>query len=406
MPNRETQARLLPTPFVSSFLGMAHQGDLDNPDPVARESAWAWWAVNSLEEFRGISDREYAALRLPGKFHTPGGNAAPRVAPHLEVPQRVLERPDPEFPARLSQAGNALLFPWWLVGEVTATKRALFNTPRGSVADLVREVNARRENLVRAVATASSFAQARWDEVETMLVAAPEKLVECATGDADTDELAEVFPPARGLGLSLVFDAQLRESNGRWAARRIGAWQLRGTSASGSFALGVVTPRLTANSLFADPLFLPEGESPCANLVRLVLQARVAKTVLAGPGPAAVEADAREAAPSRAHLRAVVARVGAKLPEASVEAAANFIQTFGTAEEAWSAMERWAEGGYILTVAEDTFLTAFEAVRKFVRRSDTPPRDLVDAILPLAWDSKGRVVRVTFSRPVEVSSEQ
>lgn len=398
MANRDAQSRLLPTPFVTSFIGRAHAGDLSAADPALRESAWAWWAVSALEEFRGISDREYAALRLPGKFHTPGDSPTPKVAPHLEVPQRVLERPDPEFPARLAQAGNGLLFPWWLVGEVTAVKRAVFNTPRPPIAALLTAVNAHRENLAQSVADASAALSPQWDTVETLLVASPEKLVSCATGNADVSELSSIFNPAKDLELSLVFDSQLRESNGRWAARRLGAWQLRGVSDTGAFALGVVTPRLTANSLFNDALFAPEAESPSANLVRLVLLQRIAREIVGAPVSGRVAADPTPSSGSKAHLRAVVARVGAKLPEASMEAAANFVQTFDSAERAWASLETWAESGYILTVSRESFVSAFESVRKYVRRSDTPPRDLIDAILPLAWDSKGRVVRVTFSR--------
>ena len=399
MANREAQARLVPTPLVSSFLGKAHEGVLLTGDLAQREASWAWWAIDSLEEYRGISDREYAALRLPGKFHSPGDAPAPRITPHLEVPQRVLERPDPEFPVRLALAGNALLFPWWLVGEVTAAKRALFNTPRGSLAELTREMAIYQEGLATAVAELSERVRGRWAEVEALLVASPERLVSFATGDATPDEIAPLFPPASGMELSLAFDSQLRESNGKWAARRLAAWQLRGVSGGKSFALGILTPRLTANSLFIDDLFSPATESPAANLVRALLLSRIAREVLHLPSSVSVDAELPTVAQPRPYLRAVVAKVGSKIPEASVEAAAHFVQSFKDADEAWFSLEEWASSGYILTVSQDAFTSAFDGVRKFVRRSDSPPRELIDAMLPLAWDSRGRVVRVTFARP-------
>jgi hypothetical protein len=50
-------------------------------------------------------------------------------------------------------------------------------------------------------------------------------------------------------------------------------------------------------------------------------------------------------------------------------------------------------------VAKEGFLAAHRNALRFMRRAETPERDDVNVLLPLAWDDRSRVVRVTFSRP-------
>lgn len=393
--DRDLKAKILPTPFVASFVGRAREGQLHDADPARRSAAWARWAINALEEFKGLSDREYVGLVLPGRFHDMGRNAV-AVRPHLEIPRRILERPDTEFPDRLAQAGNALEFPWWVVSEVTAVRRVIFNGPRASVSPLLDAVNAHRASLCAAVEDLNVVAGRNWALVEEKLVADPSALLPFAVEDFSTEEIASFFPPATALGLKVVYDSQLRDTNKEWAVRRLGAWQiLVGQTA----ALGVVTPRLTRNSLFVDPQFLPASESPASLLVRgLVLRRLLAGLLDLVPAPSLVP-DPGTPGPGGPHLRAIVARPGAKLPEASMEAAVHFLQTFPDAEQAWAAVQRWAGETYLLTVAKDGFLAAHRNALRFMRRAETPEREDVNLLLPLAWDDRSRVVRVTFSRP-------
>lgn len=397
MDNRDVQAALLPTPFVSSFVGAARAGDLYSTDPEMRSSAWARWAISSLAEFRGVSDRSYAAIVLPGKFYDPSGSG-PSLRPHLEIPARVLEREDPQFPSRLAQFGNVLTFPWWLVSEVTAAKRSLFNVPKGDIQPLVSAIESRRQGLVRAVKELSETACAHWNTVERTLVSSPELLVAHATGDAEPEEVSQVFSAASEFDLRVVFDAQLRESNGHRAARRLGMWQLRGVTRAGAFGFGVGTPRLTPNSLFGDSQFAPEAESSAALLVRCIILRRLVGDVLEEPVPGDVPAD-QAAAPPSAHLRAIVARVGARLPEASVDSAVHFLQSYPDVDRAWEALEKWSSGGYLLTVSRDAFAQAHARALGCVRRADSPAREDINVILPVAWDRQSRVVRATFARP-------
>lgn len=398
MTPRDLKARILPTPFVSSFVGRAREADRHDADPARRSSAWARWAVDSLEEFRGLSEREYIGLVLPGRFHDVGKNS-PQVRPHLEIPRRVMESSDPEFPDRLAQAGNALEFPWWVVSEVTALRRVIFNGPRGPVAPLVSELNGHRAALGDSVEAMNVDLGRSWHVVEERLVSAPGELLPYAVGDFETEEVAAFFPPASRLGLRVSYDQQLRESNGEWAVRRLGSWQLSFGSGAGSAALGVVTPRLTRNSLFVDPLFSAPLEAPGSLLVRALLLRRLLSGVLHLDRGTVLSPDPVEPGPGGPYLRAVVARPGAKLPEASVEAAVHFLQSYPEAEQAWSALQRWSGETYLLTVSKEGFLAAHRNAFRYVRRAETPDRDDVNLLLPLAWDDKSRVVRVTFSRP-------
>ena len=396
--SRDLQARILPTPFVSSFVGRAREADRHDTDPARRASAWARWAIDSLEEFRGLSDREYVGLVLPGRFHDVGKNS-PQIRPHLEIPRRILDAADEEFPDRLSQAGNALEFPWWVISEVTALRRVIFNGPRNPIAPLLAHLHAHRAALVAAVEEMNTELGRVWHIVEERLVAGPAELLPYAVGDFSTEEISAFFPPAAALGLRIVYDPQLRESNGDWAVRRIGAWQMVFTGPEGPAALGVVTPRLTRNSLFIDELFAAYSEGSGSLLVRALLLRRMLSGLLSSDRGDVLAPDPTDPGPGGPYLRAVVARPGAKLPEASIEAAVHFLQSFPEAEQAWAALQRWAGNAYLLTVSKDGFVAAHRNALRFVRRAETPDRDDVNLLLPLAWDDKSRVVRVTFSRP-------
>lgn len=408
MEDRALQGRLLPTPFVSSFVGRARHGDLYDPDPKRRAAAWAHWAVNALTEMTGVSERAYAALVLNGRFYDPRGTG-PTVRPHLEIPRARLDEPDPEFPDRLALMGNGLNFPWWVYPEVTAVRRSLFNTGSTPVEPLVGLLATSRPPLQEALVRLMGVAAPNWQVIEGLLVSSPDGLSQEAAGDFAESEVAEFFPGGAPLALRVVYDPKLRSTARQWASRRVGVWQIRGTDATGHrFALGVITPRLTANSLFADRLFAPDRESAAALLVRGLLLRRLVRAHLEPLGLHQVqEPTAGEGRPRGGpHLRAVVARVGAKLPQASMEAAVHFLQTYQRADEAWECLAGWAEKtGSLLTVSEDGFKECHRNALRFIRRAEEPERADIDCILPLAWDPQARVVRVTFSRPVEPAEE-
>ena len=402
---RVLQAKLLVRPFYSSFVGRA-RSDADLADPVfgRRASAWARWAVTSAAEMTGVSDRSYTALVLEGQFHNPKTWASPtEIRPHLEIPARVLRTADAEFPDRLALMGNGLRFPWWLYSEVKALRRCLFTDTACSVVDLVGLLTRHRAVLVDAVSELSRVAAPHWPKVEQLLLDMEgSDLHESATGNVSVEELAEFFPAAEQMRLRAVYDARLRDESGLHAARRVGVWRLyAGSDDEAGCVTGVVTPRLTANSQFSDPLFRPDTESPAALLLRGLLLRRLIDRHLGAVSSPMVVPSPPLNSPA-AGLRGVPARVGAKIPEASLEAAVKFMQAHPDPVGAWAAVCAWADRtGGLLTVTEQAYLQAHQAASRFVRRAENPDRDDVNVVLPLAWlDSN--VVRLTFAQPPTV----
>lgn len=388
---RELIAKLVTTPLVGSFIADARQGDLHDQDQSRRASAWAHWALNNLTEITGSGDRKYVALLLPGKFYDPRGTG-PSLPPHAELPEWALDRSDSDFAMRLGQLGNTALFNWWLVPEVIALRRVLFSQAGPGVAGLVNAVAKHRSGLVSALSLLNETVAAQWTVIEGLQAAHPENLSAAFTNPFPTEEVARVFPPATALRMEVLYEPKLAESSGVWCSRRVGAWRISLPDREGS--LGVVTPRLTSSSLFNDPMFKPESESASALLVRTLLLRRLTWRFLEGAVPDAVRPDGKRVT---YYLRAIVAKVGAKLPEASVESAVNFVQQHQDSHHAWESLQEWAADGHVLTVSRNDFDAAFVRVATCLRKAETPDRYDINQVLPLAWDSKSRVVRVTYS---------
>jgi hypothetical protein len=393
-------------PWTASWVGQARPGDVGDTDPRRRAAAWAQWAATSLVEMDN-GERSYPALLLPASFYDPHGNG-PRATPHLEVPARVMRRPDPEFPQRLAQAGNGLRFQYWVYGEVVALRRSLFNCPPGPPGELFEVLDARAGGLRDGLAALSRYAGPNWPVVAAEIIS--DGLIDDACGDFSVADVASWLPAAEPFELEVRFDAQLREKNGTWASRRVGVWQIRGVTPGGDpFGFGVVTPRLTANSLFSDELFDPRRESLGAALVRSLVLRRIINARLGGGrlvrhrvGDPMPDHDSARPARPQGHLMAVAAKTGQKLPDAGVGAAVAFVTAYPDRDAAWEALTRWADRGFLLTVTREAFRSAHTNASRALRRAEEPDRNDVDCLLPLAWDNqegKAQVVRVTWARP-------
>ena len=395
--DRATQERLLPTPFISSYFSRARAGELCQPDHQARAAAWAQWSITSLAEMSGLSDRPYVAITLPGRFYDPKGRG-PTVSPHLEIRDYILQRPAPEFPDRLAMMGNGLAFPQWVFSEVTAVRRALFNTEHGDVNPMIATLVANRDTLAASVVALSRRAAKSWSIIQELLVTADDGLSGAATGDFTHEEVSAFFPAADSLGLDVRFDAKLREKAGSWASRRVGVWQIHSSTLTAS--LGVVTPRLTVNSLFTDDLFSPATESAAALLVRgLVLARLLARYIDPSAAVPSVEPAVKERAKPTSFLRAQPPRPGAKTPEASIKATIAFLQEYPDSNDAWNLLSEWAtRTDSLLTVSEQGFRASYANALRFMRRAEVPLREDINVVLPLAWAEKGQGVRVTFTR--------
>lgn len=391
-------AHLLTTPWMSSWVGRARPGDRQDHDPKRRSASWAHWAMSNIVAMTGASDRSYEAVVLEGRYHDPKGTG-PLVRPHLEIPERILGQKSSAFPDRLAQLGNGISGAWWLYPEVTAAKRALFTALGGDVNDLVAALNERRPGLVEMCTMLAERSAPRWQTVESLLVTAPDGLSGDACGDFSEEEVAAFLPVASEFRLRVTFDPKLRDVSQGWASRRVGIWRLEGVDVHGlRFSLGVVTPRLTMNSQFHDPLFAFRSESPAALLVRGLQLRRLGERHLklgaSPPGTPSVVTHK-----PAGHLKAVPSKVGSKLPEASVEAAHAFLVSQPEAEGAWTMLSNWStKSGTLLTVVQDGFIASHKRAMRFVRRGEAPERDDINVLLPIGWDSQSRVVRVTYVR--------
>lgn len=400
MAHRDVQERLLPSAFISSYVDRCRPGELLQADHAARAAAWAQWSIGALVEMSGLEDRTYVALTLPGSFYNPDPRTSPdslrhQVRPHLEIRASLLDRPAPDFPDRLALAGNGLAFPQWTFPEVTAARRALLNVEWGDLSPVLRALVASRDALASAVTTLSARLVRHWSVIQGLLVTAPESLVPSATGDFSLDDAASLWTPARSLGISVTFDSKLREKAGARAARNIGIWQVRLPGAS----FGVITPRLTRNSLFSDAMFSPQTESAAALLVRALILSRLLQRHVTESFEPPVVGPAQRERRATSFLRAQPARPGARLPEPSVEGAIAFLQEYPDSGDAWSLLAAWAERTRaLLTVSEEGFRASHANALRYLRRAEDPERDDINVVLPLAWSADNQVVRVTFTR--------
>lgn len=394
------ERRIITSKFTSSWIASVRNAERLSKDRKIREAAWAQWAIDQMTFMTGAESREYPALVLDGRFHDPKGKG-PLVKPHLEIPARVFEAEDKSFPARVALAGNALAFPWWLYHEVTAVRRALFGGAGSEIADVAAALYGSRDHIAAHANAISRAVVGQWSTVEAAIFDSDDGLSSVACRSFTMQEISKVFPEAEKFGLRIDFDQRLAEKAGVWASRRVGVWHMAGNSSCESrFSIGVLTPRLTANSQFTDELFAIRSESPAALLVRTLLLRRIASECL-GVDPDSCGVLLPQVTPSMqgAHLKAVTAVVGKKLPEASEKAAVGFLQAFPKASDAWAAVENWAsESGVLLTVTQEGFEAAHRRAARFARRAESPDRDDINVILPIGWDSKSRVVRVMFAR--------
>ena len=394
--DREFREKLMTTPWCQSWLAKARPGDRFDPVPERRAGAWAQWALLHLQQQTGSRERSYPAIVLDGKFHDPRGQG-PLLTPHLEIPEWVMSQAQSSFPYRLAEMGNALAFSWWMVPEVTACKRALFNAPGGDVVGALDMLWERRGALVDSVTNLRSGIAPSWALIEEIILSEPQLLLDTVAGEYSTEEISDFLPAAREHQLTLVFDEKLRAGSGDYTTRRVGVWQLHGVDKERRrFALGVLTPRLTANSQLNDRMFSPETESCAALLVRGLMLRRIKERHLGLVDHTRVVETPVEPV---SYFRSMKAQVNQKLPEASSKAAVQFLQTYPDADAAWVALSEWAgRAKCIITVREDAFRQAHRRALRFARRAEEVERDDINTLLPLAWDNNSSVIRVGFSK--------
>lgn len=397
------------TPFVQSWLPAARSGvSLYDPEYKMRRSAWAHWGVTQLVQLLGVNQRQYTALQLPGKFYSKSG-FEPSSAPHIELSKSLMGTVNANFADRLALAGNTLLSPWWIVPEALAVRKVLLASCESDISEIIQILDRDRVKIVRAATSLIQTVKPLWYQIQTLITVNPGTATGIITSPITSEEVAEYIPAFASFNTQITFDQKLKDSAGSLACRRIGVWRLQGVDPKSAkeFSIGVITPRLTINSQFNDPDYLPEAESTLALVVRSIVIRRLAvlhlglsKSELATVSlPEPVVIKHQEKAGTAPHLRASVAQPGFKLPQASILAVTNFLQHYKSSDKAWEAIVAWAqETSSTPTVSQDQFRVSYLAATLSISRAEQPERDDVDTILPICWDAKSRVIRLTYSK--------
>lgn len=372
----ERRAELFSSPFVASFAAQARPGDRSGPQAAA---AWASWFLRSLVEV-GVARRQYVAVTLDGRLYHNGELRGPA---HLELPDWLWSRSEPQFPQRLAAAGQTLQFPSFLYDEVISIRRAMLTLPTS--VSLPARLESETDRLRKALTTLTGRVAPLLPRLD--LVSAPGPVSDVLRRQIVGDELARLLPAASGWHAKL--DSRLVERSGHHLARRVHVWTLAGEDGT----LPVVTPRLTVNSLTRDPLLSPDRETPAAALLRLVVLTRLAELLEVDPSGVMPPEP-----PADGFLRTVPARTGHRTPEAGATASAAFCIRYPDPHAAYEQLQRLIGTRFVATIDRERFTAAHQRIIRHVQRAEDPARNDVDTVLPLLITSDGEVARVTFAR--------
>jgi hypothetical protein len=242
-----------------------------------------------------------------------------------------------------------------------------------------------------------------WDEFERLIVSSPESLIHILAEGFDTKDLKSLLHKVDIESITVNFSKSLLGSSGENSIKRIGIWDIvlvdKNNKTQKMFA---VVPRLTRNSLFHDKLYNPEKEGILSLLVRVLLMRKIYATINSTSLTRSLIKESKNSK-TKPYYKALVPKVGEKLPEASTDAAILLLQSYNNSSHAWLALQEWAKETYILTVTEKQFRDSFDDAKILLKRAEKPDREIIDNLLSLCWDKKSRVVRVTYSNPKKIN---
>jgi hypothetical protein len=208
-------------------------------------------------------------------------------------------------------------------------------------------------------------------------------------GVINSNEISTYLPIDISQNLKIRLEKKVDGEDITKTARRVNAWVIEGAS----FKCAAITPRLTYGSIFKDEVFSLEKESIAALLVRGLVINRVSKRFNLGEEKVLIQPTALST-----HLRAIPAKIGQKIPEASFTSAIRFVTDYQEPAIAWSRLEEWARESYILTISKEVFYKSFLEIAKRIDKMEELDQDDVNNVLPLAWSKSGKITRVSYSR--------
>ena len=402
MTNSDTVGKLSKTKFLGSLMKTAVNGDMFNSNESIRSKSWGFWIIDNLREFKGIGNRDYFGILLPGSFYNT--NVTKEVMnPHLELSNYFLDETHPYLSPLIANAGNAILSGAWVYPEVKALKKSLLENSHMDSDIAISTLFEFRESLVRELESINKILEPDWDEFERLIVSSPESLLHILAEGFDTKDLKSLLHKVDIESIAVNFSKSLLGSSGENSIKRIGIWDIvlvdKNNKTQKMFA---VVPRLTRNSLFHDKLYNPEKEGVLSLLVRVLLMRKIYATINSTSLTRSLIKESKNSK-AKPYYKALVPKVGEKLPEASTDAAILLLQSYNNSSQAWLALQEWAKETYILTVTEKQFRDSFDDAKILLKRAEKPDRGIIDNLLSLCWDKKSRVVRVTYSNPKKIN---
>ena len=388
MNDREILAKVISTPFFSSFIGKCVEGDIYAREHAIRSQAVGYWMLNSLTRFTGQDSREYIGIQLPGEFYDPLGFGK-ALKPHIEIPESILKKSDANFLDKLTLLGSGLHFKWWILPEVLSIRRALFRESSGTVLDFIKAVEPSRDDLVNTIRSQQDKLRDNWGYIAEEIAIKSKDFALEVFGVINSNEILTYLPIDISQNLKIRLEKKVDGEDITKTARRVNAWVIEGAS----FKCAAITPRLTYGSIFKDEVFSLEKESIAALLVRGLVINRVSKRFNLGEEKVLIQPTALST-----HLRAIPAKIGQKIPEASFTSAIRFVTDYQEPAIAWSRLEEWARESYILTISKEVFYKSFLEIAKRIDKMEELDQDDVNNVLPLAWSKSGKITRVSYSR--------
>jgi hypothetical protein len=386
--DREILAKVISTPFFSSFIGKCVEGDIYAREHAIRSQAVGYWMLNSLTRFTGQDSREYIGIQLPGEFYDPLGFGK-ALKPHIEIPESILKKSDANFLDKLTLLGSGLHFKWWILPEVLSIRRALFRESSGTVLDFIKAVEPSRDDLVNTIRSQQDKLRDNWGYIAEEIAIKSKDFALEVFGVINSNEISTYLPIDISQNLKIRLEKKVDGEDITKTARRVNAWVIEGAS----FKCAAITPRLTYGSIFKDEVFSLEKESIAALLVRGLVINRVSKRFNLGEEKVLIQPTALST-----HLRAIPAKIGQKIPEASFTSAIRFVTDYQEPAIAWSRLEEWARESYILTISKEVFYKSFLEIAKRIDKMEELDQDDVNNVLPLAWSKSGKITRVSYSR--------
>jgi hypothetical protein len=303
----------------------------------------------------------------------------------------------------IANAGNAILSGAWVYPEVKALKKSLLENSHMDGDIAISTLFEFRESLVRELESINKILEPDWDEFERLIVSSPESLMHILAEGFDTKDLKSLLHKVDIESITVNFSKSLLESSGENSIKRIGIWDIvlvdKNNNTQKMFA---VIPRLTRNSLFHDKLYNPEKEGVLSLLVRVLLMRKIYAKINSTSLTRSLIKESKKSI-TKPYYKALVPKVGEKLPEASTDAAILLLQSYNNSRQAWLALQEWAKESYILTVTEKQFRDSFDDAKILLKRAEKPDREIIDNLLSLCWDKKSRVVRMTYSKPKKIN---